>query len=209
LPSKGVAPSFRPARAWPGEVGTGSPIKAMRQAMRPCAAVAQMVRAPDCGSGGRWFEASQLYHTQSMRHRRAGKASRSEACPPFAPRRNGGRMTSRGEHDACPQIERNHPRRPIRRRGGNRAPLQRRELVADNVGGRCAHARSRAACAASGRPRRGREAWPSVRIDADRSKVRAAERRWAYAATPQRFAAWLINKFSLDALVQYRNGGGT
>jgi hypothetical protein len=60
-----------------------------------------------------------------------------------------------------------------------------------------------------GRPRRGREAWPSVRIDADRSKVRAAERRWAYAATPQRFAAWLINKFSLDALVQYRNGGGT
>src|SRR5882724_11928489 len=27
-----------------------------------CAAVAQMVRAPVCGTGGRWFEATQLYH---------------------------------------------------------------------------------------------------------------------------------------------------
>jgi hypothetical protein len=26
------------------------------------AAVAQLVRAPDCGSGGRWFESTQLYH---------------------------------------------------------------------------------------------------------------------------------------------------
>ena len=29
----------------------------------PCAAVAQMVRAPVCGTGGRWFEATQLYHS--------------------------------------------------------------------------------------------------------------------------------------------------
>src|ERR1041384_6075713 len=28
----------------------------------PRAAVAQMVRAPVCGTGGRWFEATQLYH---------------------------------------------------------------------------------------------------------------------------------------------------
>src|ERR1700761_8362127 len=27
----------------------------------PRAAVAQLVRAPDCGSGGRWFESTQLY----------------------------------------------------------------------------------------------------------------------------------------------------
>src|SRR5690606_2695620 len=27
-----------------------------------CAVVAQLVRAPDCGSGGRWFDPSQLYH---------------------------------------------------------------------------------------------------------------------------------------------------
>ncbi len=29
----------------------------------PCAAVAQLVRAPDCGSGGRRFEPTQLYHS--------------------------------------------------------------------------------------------------------------------------------------------------
>jgi hypothetical protein len=29
------------------------------------AAVAQLVRAPDCGSGGRWFESTQLYQTGS------------------------------------------------------------------------------------------------------------------------------------------------
>src|SRR5229473_1911196 len=28
------------------------------------AAVAQLVRAPDCGSGGRWFESTQLYHSR-------------------------------------------------------------------------------------------------------------------------------------------------
>jgi hypothetical protein len=33
-----------------------------------CAAVAQLVRAPDCGSGGRWFESTQLY--QNSKHRR-------------------------------------------------------------------------------------------------------------------------------------------
>src|SRR5258706_8492727 len=27
-----------------------------------CAVVAQLVRAPDCGSGGRWFKPTQLYH---------------------------------------------------------------------------------------------------------------------------------------------------
>jgi hypothetical protein len=31
----------------------------------PCAAVAQLVRAPDCGSGGRWFESTQLYQKSS------------------------------------------------------------------------------------------------------------------------------------------------
>ena len=32
--------------------------------MRACAAVAQLVRAPVCGTGGRWFEPTQLYHSQ-------------------------------------------------------------------------------------------------------------------------------------------------
>ena len=31
--------------------------------MRTCAAVAQLVRAPDCGSGGRRFESTQLYQS--------------------------------------------------------------------------------------------------------------------------------------------------
>src|SRR5262245_10760071 len=36
--------------------------------MRACAVVAQLVRAPDCGSGGRWFEPTQLYHFPGFRH---------------------------------------------------------------------------------------------------------------------------------------------
>jgi hypothetical protein len=35
--------------------------KIMPQQIRARAAVAQLVRAPDCGSGGRWFESTQLY----------------------------------------------------------------------------------------------------------------------------------------------------
>ena len=30
------------------------------------AAVAQLVRAPGCGSGGRWFESHQLYHSKLL-----------------------------------------------------------------------------------------------------------------------------------------------
>ena len=33
----------------------------MRVNLAPLAAVAQLVRASDCGSGGRWFETTQLY----------------------------------------------------------------------------------------------------------------------------------------------------
>ena len=32
------------------------------------AAVAQLVRAPDCGSGGRWFESTQLYQLKRYKH---------------------------------------------------------------------------------------------------------------------------------------------
>src|SRR5262249_15575580 len=50
LPKRGVAPSFRPVR---------------RPFFRGCAStdavVAQLVRAPVCGTGGRWFEPTQLY----------------------------------------------------------------------------------------------------------------------------------------------------
>jgi hypothetical protein len=31
------------------------------------AAVAQLVRAPDCGSGGRWFDSTQLYHLKYLK----------------------------------------------------------------------------------------------------------------------------------------------
>ena len=44
LPKCGVPPSFRALTDRAGR-----------------AAVAQLVRAPDCGSGGRWFESTQLY----------------------------------------------------------------------------------------------------------------------------------------------------
>ena len=50
LPKSGVAPSFRPVR----DPLFGRPAKD--------AVVAQLVRAPVCGTGGRWFEPTQLYH---------------------------------------------------------------------------------------------------------------------------------------------------
>src|SRR5262245_6479123 len=34
------------------------------------AAVAQLVRAPDCGSGGRWFESTQLYQVNQILRRK-------------------------------------------------------------------------------------------------------------------------------------------
>src|ERR1051325_1030090 len=37
----------------------------------PWAVVAQLVRAPDCGSGGRWFDPTRLYHFFSQRMNRA------------------------------------------------------------------------------------------------------------------------------------------
>src|SRR5258708_34758703 len=48
LPKRGVAPSFRPVR----DPLFGPPQDAV---------VAQLVRAPVCGTGGRWFEPTQLY----------------------------------------------------------------------------------------------------------------------------------------------------
>ncbi len=49
LPKRGVAPSFRPVRRhFSGRARD--------------AVVAQLVRAPVCGTGGRWFEPTQLYH---------------------------------------------------------------------------------------------------------------------------------------------------
>src|SRR6186713_1896208 len=50
LPKRGVAPSFRPIRDPP-----------FSRASRQDAVVAQLVRAPVCGTGGRWFEPTQLY----------------------------------------------------------------------------------------------------------------------------------------------------
>ena len=35
----------------------------LRSSTGMSAVVAQMVRAPDCGSGGRWFDPSQRYHS--------------------------------------------------------------------------------------------------------------------------------------------------
>jgi hypothetical protein len=56
LPKAGVAPSFRPVRHPILE-----PVKD--------AVVAQLVRAPVCGTGGRWFEPTQLYQgTQTACH---------------------------------------------------------------------------------------------------------------------------------------------
>src|SRR5262245_39216901 len=47
LPKMALAPTFAPLA-------------------RARAAVAQLVRAPDCGSGGRWFESTQLYQRENM-----------------------------------------------------------------------------------------------------------------------------------------------
>src|SRR6185437_3070598 len=41
------------------------------------AVVAQLVRAPDCGSGGRWFESTQLYQSDQ-----ASSSKRPEAETP-------------------------------------------------------------------------------------------------------------------------------
>jgi hypothetical protein len=49
LPKTGVAPSFRPVR------------HPLFQGPATDAVVAQLVRAPVCGTGGRWFEPTQLY----------------------------------------------------------------------------------------------------------------------------------------------------
>src|ERR1700722_7705394 len=55
LPKCGVEPSFPPVR----EPLFADPAKD--------AVVAQLVRAPVCGTGGRWFEATQLYHNNKFR----------------------------------------------------------------------------------------------------------------------------------------------
>ena len=55
LPKTGVAPSFRPVR---------SPFFGPAKD----AVVAQLVRAPVCGTGGRWFEPTQLYQRIQWRH---------------------------------------------------------------------------------------------------------------------------------------------
>jgi hypothetical protein len=49
-------------RAPGGSAGPGS--KVGRKAV--CAVVAQLVRAPDCGSGGRWFKPTQLYQSLAL-----------------------------------------------------------------------------------------------------------------------------------------------
>jgi hypothetical protein len=50
LPKRGVAPSFPPVR------------EPLFEGPAKDAVVAQLVRAPVCGTGGRWFEPTQLYH---------------------------------------------------------------------------------------------------------------------------------------------------
>src|ERR1700730_6520008 len=54
LPKPGVAPSFRPF---------GTPFLAPARD----AVVAQLVRAPVCGTGGRWFEPTQLYQKNKFK----------------------------------------------------------------------------------------------------------------------------------------------
>src|SRR5689334_11375972 len=57
-----------------------------RPPARARAAVAQLVRAPDCGSGGRWFESTQLYqvslvqpgHMGDRTYLRHGRQPRAE-----------------------------------------------------------------------------------------------------------------------------------
>ena len=46
---------------------------------RSWAVVAQLVRAPDCGSGGRWFEPTRLYHSNSLEPRVVDTAAKSAA----------------------------------------------------------------------------------------------------------------------------------
>src|SRR6202012_5399205 len=44
-----------------------------------CAVVAQLVRAPDCGSGGRWFEPTQLYHPNFTEPRSSNRRVKTAA----------------------------------------------------------------------------------------------------------------------------------
>jgi hypothetical protein len=55
---------------------------AVRACLALCAAVAQLVRAPVCGTGGRWFEPTQLYHLLD-RALGAGAASAAPAASAF------------------------------------------------------------------------------------------------------------------------------
>lgn len=57
LPKPAVAPSFRPVQPPLETARSGRP----QGAARKDAVVAQLVRAPVCGTGGRWFEPTQLY----------------------------------------------------------------------------------------------------------------------------------------------------
>src|SRR6185437_7621835 len=43
-----------------------APIEGRSCPVQLCAVVAQLVRAPDCGSGGRWFKPTQLYHSPDI-----------------------------------------------------------------------------------------------------------------------------------------------
>jgi hypothetical protein len=54
LPKRGVAPSFPPVR------------EPLFEGPAKDAVVAQLVRAPVCGTGGRWFEPTQLYHHRKI-----------------------------------------------------------------------------------------------------------------------------------------------
>src|SRR5438105_15027194 len=54
----------RPARAKSKFAETLKANETIALVARARAVVAQLVRAPDCGSGGRWFESTQLYQFQ-------------------------------------------------------------------------------------------------------------------------------------------------
>ena len=58
---RNAAPCAQPCKRAPLAL-VSAPAQTALTVPPSCAVVAQLVRAPDCGSGGRWFEPTQLYH---------------------------------------------------------------------------------------------------------------------------------------------------
>ncbi len=102
LPKSGVAPSFRPVRRPPAYGREPED-----------AVVAQLVRAPVCGTGGRWFEPTQLYHSGYSERQTAADAPAAARHARLSRRRAGGaipdfRSVPPAQHSACSWPEHVH-----------------------------------------------------------------------------------------------------